>query len=283
MTQISYRVPMRQLLTFQLEGLTDELVELQSLDDAIHWTAIHPPDSYVMLGRGSNSLIRFPRDGLRVVRLTPNSIPIHREGNLVQLPAGGTMKKMQDVLIEMGLSGLEFGAGVPASVGGMVAMNFGCWGECMADRVTRIQLVQGGKVEWVPASDAHFGYRASRFHTTQEMVVSVELRLTPSDPLDIRQQVQRAIQRRLASQPLRAKTFGSIFKNPSGYFAAQLIEQAGLKGQRWGDIEVSGQHANFLVNHGMATYQETMAVIDHVRTVVKDVHGVELEMEVKQL
>lgn len=268
-----------QLLTFQLEGSIQRATEFHTIEEARQWHATPDALPSLILGRGSNTLIN-PKAPLHVVRLSPNASPISRTGNKVVFPAGLPTKKMLDRCIEMGLSGLEFAAGVPASLGGMVAMNFGCWGQCMADLITRVQVIHNQTVTWWPVADAQFDYRSSVFQSGI-MVVAAELELVESDPQQIKAASQQAIQRRLASQPLRHKTFGSIFKNPPGHYAAQLLESAGLKGQRWGDIELSAQHANFLVNHGHATYQDTVTVITHLIDTVTQCHGITLQPEVR--
>lgn len=268
-----------QLLTFQLEGSIQRATEFHTIEEARQWHATPDALPSLILGRGSNTLIN-PKAPLHVVRLSPNASPISRTGNKVVFPAGLPTKKMLDHCIEMGLSGLEFAAGVPASLGGMVAMNFGCWGQCMADLITRVQVIHNQTVTWWPVADAQFDYRSSVFQSGI-MVVAAELELVESDPQQIKAASQQAIQRRLASQPLRHKTFGSIFKNPPGHYAAQLLESAGLKGQRWGDIELSAQHANFLVNHGHATYQDTVTVITHLIDTVTQCHGITLQPEVR--
>lgn len=268
-----------QLLTFQLAGSVPRATEFDCIEEAVAWHATRSDTPSLILGRGSNTLLN-PDTPIEVVRLSPTASPITRTGHHVIFPAGLPTKKMLDVSIEMGLSGLEFAAGVPASLGGMVAMNFGCWGQCMADLVTRIQVIDHQKVAWWPVQDAQFEYRSSVFQSGI-MVVAAELQLVSGDPHQIKTASQQAIQRRLATQPLRHKTFGSIFKNPPGHHAAQLLESAGLKGQRWGDIELSAQHANFLVNHGHATYQDTVAVITHLIDTVAQHHGIILQPEVR--
>lgn len=270
-----------QLLTFQLAGSIPRAIEFDSVEEAVAWGTTPSDTPFVILGRGSNTLIN-PDATPTVVRLSPTASPITRSGNRVVFPAGLPTKKMIDASIEMGLSGLEFAAGVPASLGGMVAMNFGCWGQCMADLITRIQVIDRHKVTWWPVTEAQFDYRSSVFQSGI-MVLAAELQLVESDPIQMKAASQQAIQRRLATQPLRQKTFGSIFRNPPGHHAAHLLESAGLKGQRWGDIELSAQHANFLVNHGQATYQDTLAVITHLIDTVVQCHGVVLQPEVRMM
>ncbi len=192
------------------------------------------------------------------------------------------MKRLQDAAIMSGLSGLEFAAGVPASLGGMVAMNFGCWGTAMSDIVVAVQIVdERGAVRWISASEAEFTYRNSVFHSKKWIVIAAELALTSKDPADIRAAVNRNIQTRLDKQPLRDRTFGSIFKNPRGHFAGQLIEQCGLRGHCWGDIQLSDRHGNFMLNMGNASFLDAVSVIRTIQSIVRSQTGINLEPEVQ--
>lgn len=192
------------------------------------------------------------------------------------------MKRLQDAAMSVGLSGLEFAAGVPASLGGMIAMNFGCWGHAISDLVVAVAIIdESGIYRWISAAEAQFAYRNSIFHHNKWMVMAAELAFTPKDPQDIRAAVTQNIQTRLAKQPLRDRTFGSTFKNPDGLFAGALIEQCGLRGHRWGDVQLSDRHANFMLNVGEATFDAAVAAITDIQSIVKSQTGVTLETEVQ--
>ena len=258
------------------------MIDLETDSDVSDFVRNTDPDTYYILGRGSNTLIN-PNSKIRtIVRIAPELAAPEIDGSLLRLSAGTPMKKMQDIAQINGLSGLEFAAGVPASLGGMVAMNFGCWGHNMSDRVTRVRIADDqGHIRWIDAESAEFAYRSSIFQHRKWIVLQAELRMTPADPNEIKAAVLTNIQTRVEKQPLRDKTFGSIFKNPPGDYAARLLEFAGLKGQRWGDIQLSDRHANFLLNLGNATYDEAVQVITMLMETVQEKTGVQLEKEVK--
>lgn len=243
--------------------------------------SVRPSDFYI-LGRGSNTLINPDSSVPYVVRMAPDAVVPERDGTRIRLGAGMPMNRLQDYAMKQGLSGLEFAAGVPASLGGMVAMNFGCWGRSMSDFVTGIQVVDDqGRGRWLTSNEAEFSYRNSIFHHKKWVVIAAELQMTNSDSDTVKQAMMANIQARLEKQPLRDKTFGSIFKNPPGHFAAQLLESAGLKGRAWGDIQLSDRHANFLLNKGAAQFADTIAVLQTLRSTVQSVAGIELELEVQ--
>lgn len=240
------------------------------------------PNDFYILGRGSNSLINPDSTVPAIIRMSADAVDPEINGARVRLGAGMPMNRLQDFAVKQGLSGLEFAAGVPASLGGMVAMNFGCWGRSMSDFVTGIQVVDDtGAIRWLTVDEAQFSYRSSIFHQRKWVVVAAELELTMADSDTVRAAMLANIHTRIEKQPLRDKTFGSIFKNPPGQFAAQLLEAAGLKGRRWGAIQLSDRHANFLLNTGGARYSDAIDVLEGLKSTVQSMANIELELEVK--
>ena len=270
-------VPIARLSTFQNEGTVPEVVVIESEHDLALLGALASP--YFVLGKGSNTVID-PHGKYRVfVQVSPDYQPPIATGNSVHVGAGIGVKAFLDFCIFQGLSGLEFAAGVPASIGGMTVMNFGCWGDEMADRITAVQLwhPQRGLL-WLDKTEMAFGYRSSAL---QSIVLSVTLALKPDSSEAIRDRVHQYVKSRSEKQPIREKTFGSTFKNPTGHFAAALIESVGLKGQSFGGLKISEKHANFLVNTGTATFSDLTDCLRSAQEKVKATHGVELELEVK--
>ena len=258
------------------------VIDFQTPDEVSDYVRSVPADDFYILGRGSNSLINPDSIVPTVIRMAVDALVPERNGTRVRLGAGMPMSRLQDFAVKQGLSGLEFAAGVPASLGGMVAMNFGCWGRSMSDFVTGIQVVDDtGEIRWLTVDAAQFSYRTSIFNQKKWMVVAAELELTTSDSDTVRTAMLANIHTRIEKQPLRDKTFGSIFKNPPGHYAAQLLESAGLKGRQWGAIQLSDRHANFLLNLGGARYSDTIQVLELLRSTVQSVANIELELEVK--
>jgi len=232
-----------------------------------------------VLGGGSN-LVVLGDVAEPVLRLRLPAEPVRR-GLEVSASASHGHIQLSAATAAMGLSGLEYASGIPGSVGGAMHMNAGAYGRELVDVLVRYRfLAAGGElVEKVP-EPGEFGYRRSVLGAGR-VALGLTVRLVEGDPARIRAQVEEYRRRRGTSQPLGRRNAGCIFKNPPGISAGQLIDQAGLKGLRVGDAEVSPAHGNFLVNHGGATAAQFAELMARVRDRVRAVHGVELEPEVE--
>jgi UDP-N-acetylmuramate dehydrogenase len=232
-----------------------------------------------VLGGGSNLLVLGDLD-LPVMRLAfPKEI--RREGRHLTAPASHGHIALAEGAANAGLSGLEFASGIPGSLGGAIRMNAGAYGREWVDVLAHYRFLtpEGDLVEKAP-EPGEFRYRWS-FLTGGRVVLSATAALAEGDPVAIRARVAEYREKRGTSQPLSKRNAGCIFKNPPGLSAGRLIDQAGLKGLRIGDAEVSPEHANFLVNHGHATAAEFAELMAKVRGGVLATHGVDLEPEVE--
>ncbi len=234
---------------------------------------------YMMIGRGSNMIIHD--DGIRgaVVSLESGLTRVALEDELVMAESGARLTKLVDFCIQNGLGGLEWAAGIPASVGGAIVMNAGAHGSEIKDSLADADVLRSGSVVRVRKEDAGFAYRTSSF--TKDVVLSGRFRLTRADKEEILKRKSDLIARRNATQPLNLPNSGSMFKNPPGTFAAKLIEQAGLKGKRIGGVQISEKHSNFMVNLGEARADDVVRLIDLARRTVYQNAGILLELEVK--
>ncbi len=232
-----------------------------------------------VLGGGSNLVILGDLE-TPVLRL---AVPkaIHREGTRLTAPASHGHIALAEAAGKAGLSGLEFASGIPGSLGGAIRMNAGAYGREWVEVLDRYRFLtpDGELVDKAP-DPGEFRYRWS-FLTGGRVVLSATARLAEGDLAAIQARVAEYREKRGTSQPLSKRNAGCIFKNPPGQSAGRLIDQAGLKGLRIGDAEVSPEHANFLVNHGHATAAEFAELMEQVRTSVREKHGVDLEPEVE--
>jgi UDP-N-acetylmuramate dehydrogenase len=184
------------------------------------------------------------------------------------------------------LNGAEFFAGIPGTLGGMLAMNAGCYGSEIWQKVKRVQVVTrcGALLERTP-QDYEIGYRhverIQNPESSPEFFVGAWLKFDEGDGQAARQEIKLLLEKRIASQPLQLPNAGSVFRNPPGNHAAKLIEGCGLKGKRIGGAQVSEKHANFIVNVGGATAADIENLIGEVRVVVAEQTGVDLQPEVK--
>lgn len=226
--------------------------------------------------RGVRSIVVHLGRPLACVEWRPNG-----GGQYARVGAALSLKRLAAESIARELCGLEFAEGIPGTVGGGLLMNAGAFGGEIADLVESIEGVDAAGVrQRVPRSALRFGYR--HFDLPVGFVVThLELRLRHDDAATIRARREQARRRRHAHQPLGYPNAGSIFKNPAGYFAGRLIEDAGLKGLRRGGAMVSDQHANFIVNVGGATAADVHGLITEVTRCLLETRGIQLEPEIR--
>jgi UDP-N-acetylmuramate dehydrogenase len=274
-------VPLSRLTTLGVGGvcrwLFEPTTELEA--QAFVQACVREGLPWRVLGGGSNLVVLGDLED-PVLRLAfPKAT--RREGHRLTAPASHGHIALAEAAAGMGLSGLEFASGIPGSVGGAIRMNAGAYGREWIDVLVHYRFLtpEGELVEKAP-EPGEFSYRWS-FLTGGRVVLSATAELVEGDPVRIRAQVAEYREKRGTSQPLSKRNAGCIFKNPPGQSAGRLIDQAGLKGLRIGDAEVSREHANFLVNHGHATAREFADLMEQVRTRVLEMHGVELEPEVE--
>jgi UDP-N-acetylmuramate dehydrogenase len=234
---------------------------------------------FMMIGRGSNMIIHD--DGIRgaVINVESGLSNVSLENDLVMAEAGARLTKLVDFCIQNGLGGLEWAAGIPASVGGAIVMNAGAHGGEIKDSLVDADVLRDGSVVRVRKEDAGFAYRSSIF--SRDVVLSGRFHLVKGDKEEILKRKSELIARRNATQPLNLPNSGSMFKNPPGTFAAKLIEQAGLKEKRIGGAQISEKHSNFMVNLGNARADDVIRLIDLARRTVYQNAGILLELEVK--
>ncbi len=235
---------------------------------------------YLVLGNGSNVIFSFDYyDGVVILLNKLNDLKI--EGESIYVEAGYSLQRLALDTANLGLSGLEFASGIPGLVGASIAMNAGAYNDSLADVVTSV-LVLNPCYEFVTMSvmDLDFSYRDSFLKKNKGYyVVSANMKLFQSDKQEILEKISKRRVKRLETQPLDMPSAGSVFRNPEGMHAGQLIENCGLKGFSIGGAEVSSKHANFIVNSGGCTGKEIVQVIDRVKMEVLEKYGVELVLE----
>lgn len=238
----------------------------------------------VVIGNGSNLLVSDR--GLRgvVMELGKAASGIEIQGETLTVQAGTLLSETANLAAKHSLSGMEFAAGIPGSMGGAVVMNAGAYGGEMKDILTGVKvLTRDGKIRMRPAEELDLSYRHSRMMEEAELVLEADIRLMPGDAAAIRARMDELRQKRMEKQPLEYPSAGSTFKRPQGYFAGKLIEDAGLRGFRVGGAQVSEKHCGFVINRGDATAAQIMELMQRVQERVKENSGVELEPEVRLL
>ncbi|MBC8531370.1 UDP-N-acetylmuramate dehydrogenase [Gehongia tenuis] len=236
----------------------------------------------MVMGKGSNLLVRDK--GIRglVIKLAENFGDINIEKNWLSAQAGASLAKLARQAMEAGLTGLEFASGIPGALGGALTMNAGAYGGEMKDVVRKATVLdETGAVRTVAAQELELGYRTSVFQRKPWVVLTAEMELRAGEREAIAQVMNDLNERRRLKQPLTQPSAGSTFKRPTGYYAGTLIDSCGLKGARVGDAMVSDKHAGFIVNVGNASCEDVLGLIAKVRQTVKERMDVELEPEVR--
>jgi UDP-N-acetylmuramate dehydrogenase len=202
------------------------------------------------------------------------------DGSKITVGAGASFPALAHAAARRGLAGIEFGAGIPGSVGGAIVMNGGWHAFEIGNVVDRVSYLESdGTVAAYPHEACQFGYRSSAFRGRHGVVLNAELTLTPDDPMAVNDRLLRFAESRKATQPTELPSCGSVFLKPEGDFAGRLIEAAGLKGRRVGGIEVSQKHANFFVNIGGGTAKDALTLVELVEHEVFEQFGVRLTRE----
>ena len=238
-----------------------------------------------ILGRGSNLLVSDSGISRPVIQLDGDFTAITREGNTLRCGAGASLIAVCRAAAENSLSGIEWGYGIPGSLGGGVYMNAGAYGGEMRDVLTEVTFLdEAGEYRTLPAAELSLSYRHSIFEDRPgTVIVGAVLTLTPGDPAAIRAAMEDYMSRRREKQPLEYGSAGSTFKRPVGNYASALVDQCGLKGLSVGGAEVSRKHAGFIVNRGGATAADVRELIAEVQRIVREKTGYTLECEIKYI
>ena len=238
---------------------------------------------WYVIGNGSNLLVSdkgFPG----VIISTDKFDRLEVNGTEITVGAGVMLSKLANTAYKAGLTGLEFAAGIPGTVGGACVMNAGAYGSEMINVLQSVTvLTPEGTVETLPAEKLELGYRTSVIPKKGYLVLEAVMSLTEGNMEESKALMDDLAFRRKDKQPLEFPSAGSTFKRPAGHFAGKLIEDCGLKGFTVGGAQVSEKHAGFVINKGGATASDIYNLCKEVEKRVKAEFGVSLEMEVKLL
>ena len=275
---------LKDMVWFRAGGPADVLFRPADADDLGMFLAARSSDIPVyVIGVGSNLLVRDGGMPGTVVRLPASFGKIEASGTRVRAGAAALDAHVARVAADAGIAGLEFLRGVPGTIGGALRMNAGCYGREIADIFVEATALDGqGNTVTLTAAEMGFSYRHS---DAREDLIFVEAVFegTPDKPETIKARMEELAANREASQPIRAKTGGSTFKNPPGQKAWELIDRAGCRGLTHGAAQVSEKHCNFLINTSDAAAADIEALGEEVRRRVRETQGVSLEWEIKRI
>lgn len=279
--------PMRKHTNFKIGGNADVFVIAKNIEEIKCIIKFSKENNILLtiLGNGSNVLVSDK--GIRgiVLQVGTKEIKIEKQKNaLVEVEAGVMLGALAQVLLKQSISGFEFAAGIPGSIGGAIRMNAGAYGGEMKDIVKDVTVLnEKGEINVLTNEECEFSYRHSRFTDSKEIVIKVTLKLPLGNEAEIKAKMDEYDQSRREKQPLNLPSAGSTFKRGSDFITAKLIDECGLKGYTSGDAQVSTLHAGFVVNLGNATAQDVLNVVNHVKQVVLEKTGKQIELEVELL
>ncbi|HEY6280992.1 MAG TPA: UDP-N-acetylmuramate dehydrogenase [Burkholderiales bacterium] len=281
--------PMAEHVSWRTGGMAKRAYIPTDLADlAVFLKTCSGEEAIHMVGLGSNLLVRdggvrgtviLLHGALQQLRLEPRA----QGHGMIYAEAGVASPKVARFTAVQGFQGAEFLAGIPGTVGGALAMNAGCYGSEIWEIVVQVlSISRDGTLNLRRPADYAIGYRSVVLRSkAEEWFAAVWLKLPRGNSIAAQEKVRDLLKRRIMSQPLNEPNAGSVFRNPPGVFAAQLIEQCGLKGMRIGGAMVSTKHANFIVNTGAATAADIEALIEKVRLMVRQECSIDLETEVR--
>lgn len=286
--------PLADLTSWKVGGTAEYLALPRSVDQLasmVQWAVatgltVHP------IGAGSNLLISDEGvQGLSLCLRRLQGVRFEPTTGMIEAYSGEHLPTLARKAARAGLHGLEWLAGIPGTIGGAVAMNAGCQGSCLAERLVDVELLDPstGKCWRLRGQDMAFGYRHSLLQDMAAaqapwIVVSARLRTSPGHaPQNLLEIIKANLSQRNRTQPCNLPSGGSVFRNPLPLKAGRLIEVLGLKGERRGHAEISTVHANFIVNRGRALAQHIQALIHLVQDSVMREKGIALQTEIKHL
>lgn len=283
--EVRVNEPMKRHTSFRAGGEAKWFVIPETVEElkAVLQACKKADSPWYVVGNGSNLLVS-DKGYSGVIISTGKFDRLEISGETVTVGAGVLLSRLANAAYKESLTGLEFAAGIPGSVGGAAVMNAGAYGSEMKNVLKSVTVLTAeGDVKVLPAAGLELGYRTSVIPKCGYLVLEAEFALTKGNSEEIKAVMDDLAARRKEKQPLEFPSAGSTFKRPEGYFAGKLIEDAGLKGFSVGGAQVSEKHAGFVINKKDATASDIYSLCKEVEKKVMETFGVSLEMEVKLL
>lgn len=283
---IKYDEPLKNHTSLRIGGPADVFCSPGNIEDLKKVVSISKKYNipFLVIGNGTNLLILD--SGIRglVINLNKSFKKIVFSDKIVKVGAGVSLVYLSKIALKREMSGLEFACNIPGTLGGAIINNAGFKGNCMADVVQNIIFLTGeNKIEKTSKSNLNFNYRECNLECKSVIILEATLLMKKGNKEEIESKIKENIKIRETKQPLHKLNAGSIFKNPPGYYAGELVEKVGAKGLSRGKAEVSLKHANFIVNNGGASAREILYLIEEIEKRVKKNFGIKLEREIEIL
>jgi len=296
--KVKFDEPMAGHTTFKIGGPADLFVEVENEEELVGVLRVVRPTfakatagkdvgvPYFILGGGSNILVGDKGFKGLIIKVQSDSLKTLLRGisakYKVLVDAGVNMSNLINECLNNSLTGLEFMAGIPGTVGGSIRGNAGAWQNGISESVSRVKvLTEDNKVKWVDKEECQFSYRDSRFKHNKEIILAAELILEKGDSEQITRLIEENLKKR-EEQP-KEPSAGCVFVNPKPLSAGKLIEECGLKGTRIGNAQISEKHANFVINLGGATAKDVVSLISLTKAKVKEKFSIDLKEEIVRI
>jgi len=284
--QLEKNISLSNFTTWRIGGPAEWIAQPKNIEEIkylINWINKKKIPCNI-IGAGSNLLINDKGiKGLSLCMRNFKGIQIDKNSGTIEVLSGEMLPTLARKAAVNGLHGLEWTIGIPGTIGGAVVMNAGAQEHCISDYIESITTLSlTGQYKIIKGKDLNFGYRYSLLQNERLIVVSARLKLISGYAEKIRQVTNENLNHRLKTQPYKAQTCGSVFRNPEPLKAAKLIEELGLKGLRFGGAEISKKHSNFIINANKASSFDVRELIKYIQKRVYTSYGILLETEVKQ-
>lgn len=284
--QVKTEEPMKNHTTFRVGGPAEFFVMPRSAEEVKKVIDLCRRESfpYYIIGNGSNLLVSDQGYRGVVLQIYKEMSYIEIEENVIVAQAGALLSAIANKALENGLTGFEFAAGIPGTLGGACVMNAGAYGGEMKDVLEEVTvLTEEGEVLIIPKENLELGYRTSIIARKGYIVLEARIQLREGEKEAIKSLMEELKDKRVSKQPLEYPSAGGTFKRPEGYFAGKLIQDAGLRGFSVGGAQVSEKHCGFVINRENATAADVAELMRQVSARVEEEFGVKLEPEVKRL
>ncbi len=267
---------MKKHSNMKIGGVAKSFIEIEEKKELI--SLLKNLENYFIIGNGSNTLIndKFLDINFISLKKLKNITPLSNFS--VNVEAGLDFAFLIRYMEANNLSGLEELAGIPGTVGGLIYMNGGAYGKEIFDYIERVEILdENNEIRFVDKKDLDISYRHTEIKDKSWIILSADFNFTIGFNKELVKEVRL---KRETNQPLTLPNLGSTFKNPEGYFSAKLIIEAGLQGFKIGDAEVSLKHPNFIVNHGEATFNDVVTLVETIQKEIYNKFNIKLEREI---
>lgn len=279
--EVLENVSLKDYNTYKIGGKTRYLVKpynIDSLKELLNYIKNNNL-KYIIIGNGSNIILPdSDYDGVVILLSKLNEIKINE--NKVNAFCGVSLTYFVNELVKNNLGGLESLSGIPGTLGGAIFNNAGCYGQTISDKLNSITYLENGEIKTINKEECNFSYRDSIFKKNKNFIIlSAKFKLDYKNKEEMLNIIKENMIKRNTSQPLNYPNAGSVFRNPIGYSAGKLIEDAGLKNYHINGAYVSDKHANFIINKDNASSEDIIELIEYIQKEISEKYNIKLKLE----